>query len=169
MPLSAIGTPLQKCAQPGTRRQPYRVDRGEDGLQEEKQALDTEREPEHGPVPPHQPRPQQPHLERQHRASHRADRDQHAHCLRPAPREPYRDLVMAPQADELGQQHDRRERDSQARQDDVKPERGRHLRTSWDHLAADVPSSDHNRGIKTHYSSLKVRGRHRRRSGTCPA
>ena len=90
-------------------------------------------------------------------SSHRADRDQHAHRLRPAPREPYRDLVMAPQTDELGQQDDRRERDPQARQDDVKPESGRHLRTSWDHLTADVRSSDHNRGIKTHYSSLEVR------------
>ena len=144
------------------------VDRGEDGLQEEEQPLDTEREPEHRPVLPHQPRPQQAHLERQHRAGHRADRDQHAHRLRPAPRQPHRGLVMAPQADELGQQHDRRERDPQARQDDVEPERGRHLRTGRDHLTAGMRSSNHNRGIKTHYSSLKVRRRHCRASRNLP-
>jgi hypothetical protein len=76
---------------------------------------------------------------------------------------------MAPQTDELGQQDDRRERDPQARQDDVKPESGRHLRTSRDHLTAGMRSSNHNRGIKTHYSSLKVREGTAGLSGTCPA
>jgi len=73
------------------------------GLEEEEQALDSEREPQHGPVLAHQPRPQQAHLERQHRAGHRADCDQHPHHLGPAPRQPHRSLVGAPQRDELSQ------------------------------------------------------------------
>jgi hypothetical protein len=75
---------------------------------------------------------------------------------------------MAPQTDELGQQDDRRERDPQARQDDVKPECGRHLRTSRDHLTAGMRSSNHNRGIKTHYSSLKVPEGTAGLNGICP-
>jgi hypothetical protein len=117
--------------------------------------------PSTAPYWAHQARPQQAHLERQHRAGHRADRDQHPHRLRPAPRQPHRDLVPPPQAGELGQQHGRRQRNPQAGQDDVKPQRGRHLCPSRNHLTADVRNGKHNRAIKMHYSSLEVCGRHR--------
>ena len=47
--------------------------------------------------------------------------------LRPAPREQQRVGVVAAQAAVVGDQHDRRERHAQRRQDDVEAERERHL------------------------------------------
>jgi hypothetical protein len=74
------------------------------------------------------------HLEGKYRPGHRADRDQHPHRLRPAPRQAQCHLIRSAEADELSQQYDGRQRDAQASQDDVKPERGRHLRTGRNHL-----------------------------------
>ena len=123
--------PVRPATQPPP---PVEVDPGEDRFEEEEQPLDPEGKPQHHSVPVHQPRPQQAHLERKHRPGHRADRDQHPHRLRPAPRQPQRHLIRSAEADELSQQHDGRQRDTQASQDDVKPERGRHLRTGRNHL-----------------------------------
>ena len=137
------GPPVRPSAQPPPAVQ---VDRGEDGLEEEEQALDAEWQPEHRAVLAHQARPQQSHLERQHRAGDRADGNQHAHRLRPAPCQHHRHLVRPPQPDELGDQHDRRQRDPQAGQDNVEPQGGRHLRASGDHFPAHPRSGDHRCG-----------------------
>ena len=66
------------------------VDGDEDRLGEEEQALERERDAERLAPLAHELRPQQPELERQHRAGHRADGERDRHVLRPALREQQR-------------------------------------------------------------------------------
>jgi hypothetical protein len=61
---------------------------------------------------------------------------QHAHGLGPAPRQQHRHLALPPQPDELGEQHDRRQRDAQAGQDDVESKGRGHLGPGRDDLPA---------------------------------
>ena len=85
------------------------VDRDEDRLDEEEDALDREGRPEDVAEAAHELRPQQAELEREHRAGDRADGERHGRDLRPALREPQRDLVVAPQPEVVGDQDHRRE------------------------------------------------------------
>jgi hypothetical protein len=139
--------PVRPATQPAPAVQ---VDRGEDGLEKEEQALDTEGQAEDCPVLAHQPRPEQAHLEGEHRAGHRADRDQHPHDLGPAPRQCQRDRIRSLQPDELGEEHCRRQRNPQARQDDVKAQRRCHLRTSGYDVAADAHRAGNRHGSNPH-------------------
>ena len=59
-------------------------DADEDRLDEEGDPLDREGQSQDGAERLDQARPEDPHLERQDRARHRTDREQHAEDLRPA-------------------------------------------------------------------------------------
>ena len=103
------------------------VDRDEDRLEEEEDPLHREQHAEHLSEPPGERRPEQPELEGEDGPGHRADRERHRHRLRPALREPQRVRIVAAQAPVVGDQHHRRQRNPQRRQDDVEAERERHL------------------------------------------
>jgi hypothetical protein len=106
---------------------PEDVDRDEDRLEEEADALDREQDAEHLAEPPGERRPQQSELERQHGARDRPHRERHGHHLRPAPGEEQRIRVVTAQAPVVGDQHERRERHADRREDDVEPQGERHL------------------------------------------
>ena len=106
---------------------PEDVDRDEDRLEEEADSLDREQHPEDLTEPPRELRPQQAELERQHRPRHRPHRERHRHHLRPATGQQQRVFVPLAQAAVVRDQHQRREPHAEARQDDVKAERERHL------------------------------------------
>ena len=103
------------------------VDRDEDRLEEEEDALDREQHTEHPPETPGERRQEQPELEREDGPGHGADRERHRHRLRPALREPQRVGIVTTQAPVVRDQHHRRQRHTQRRQDDVEAERERHL------------------------------------------
>ncbi len=86
------------------------VDRDEDRLEEEEDALDREQHPEHPAEPPRERGPQEAELEREHRAGDRSDREGHRHRLRPPLRQPQRIRVVAAQAAVVRDQHHRRKR-----------------------------------------------------------
>jgi hypothetical protein len=115
------------------------VDAREDRLQEEEDPLEAERHAEHRAIGAHEPWPQQPHLERQDGSGDGTDGDQHAEDLRPSPREQHRHVIGTTKAAVLSHQDDRRERDPETRQNDMKPERGRHLCARGNHLDPSTP------------------------------
>ena len=119
MPAITIGTPLQKCSQPREPVPAVDVDRDEDRLGEEEDPLDREAGAEDVAPALHELRPEQPHLEGEDRAGDGADREQDRRRLRPELREAHRVVVVVAPAAVLGDQHDRRERDADAREDDV--------------------------------------------------
>jgi hypothetical protein len=94
------------------------VDAQEDRFGEERQALERERQPEDIAEAAHQSRPQQPHLEAEHRAGDGADGEQHGGHLRPALRQSQRGLVPA-QAATVHHEDHRRKGDAEGGQDDV--------------------------------------------------
>ena len=83
--------------------------------------------PNTSPKRPGERRPEEAELERQHGPGHGADGEGHRHRLRPAPREPQRVRVVVAQAAVVGDQHHRGQRHAERRQDDVEPQRERHL------------------------------------------
>jgi hypothetical protein len=101
------------------------VDPDEDGLGEEREALQREAEPEDVPevLGPH--RPQQAQLEGQDRAGDHAHREQREHDLRPAPRQRPVQGVAGAQVAVLGEQHEHRERNAERYEGDVHGERER--------------------------------------------
>ena len=101
------------------------VDRDEDRLDEEREALERERQAEDVAVGGHELRPQQPELEREDRPRHDADREQGDHRLRPAAGEREQQRVAAAAAEPLHPQDERRERDAEAHERDVDRERQR--------------------------------------------
>ena len=101
------------------------VDRDEDRLEEEREALEREAEPEDVPERRHELRPQQPELEAEDRAGHDPDREQRDHHLRPAHRERPVERVARAQVERLDEEHERRERDPEADERDVHGERQR--------------------------------------------
>jgi hypothetical protein len=126
-----------------TRQPPpsVQIDRREDGFEEEEDPFESEGESEHCAVPAHQAGPQQPHLEGEDGPRDDSHGDQHRHGLRPAVGEAHGGFVVAAQTDELGEQHERRQRDPEAGQNDVEPERGRHLGPSRKHLGVNLDGS----------------------------
>ena len=113
------------------------VDRDEDRLGEEEDALDREREPEDLPEATGELRPQEAELERQDGAGDGAHREQHGRDLRPALGELQRDGIVVSQAPVVGDQHHRGEGDADRGQDDVEPERERHLAPRRSQLGGD--------------------------------
>ena len=103
------------------------VDRHEDRLEEEEDSLQREGRAEDLAEAAHELGPQEAHLERQHRAGDRADREEHGRHLRPALGEPQGVLVAPAQSYVVGGQDDRGERDAHRGQDDVEAERESHL------------------------------------------
>ena len=114
-----------------SRRQPpppVHVDADEDRLDEEREALDREAQPEHRPERGHEVGPQQAHLEAEDRAGDDPDREQRDHHLAPPLGERQVQLVASAQVQPLDEDHHRRERDPEAHQRDVHDERqGLHL------------------------------------------
>ena len=110
------------------------IDADEDRLDEERDSLERERETDHVAVSRHHAWPQQTHLEAQHRARHCADGEQHRSRLRPPLGEDER-IGIAAQATPVDQVDERREGHPEARQDDVEPERNRHLVSRCHQLA----------------------------------
>ena len=102
------------------------VDREEDRLGEEEEALDREGDPEGVAEALHEARPEQAELEAEHGAGDGADREGDRHRLRPAPRQPHRVVVAAFEPDVVGGEDDRRQGDPEAGEDDVEAERERH-------------------------------------------
>ena len=101
------------------------VDRDEDRLDEEREALEREREAEDVAVGGHELRPQEPELEREDRPGHDADGEQADHRLRPAPGERHEQRVATAPAEPLEAEHERRERHAEADERDVDGERQR--------------------------------------------
>jgi hypothetical protein len=103
------------------------VDRQEYRFEEEEDPLDREQHPENLPEALRELGPEQPELEREHRAGYGADREGHRRDLRPALCQLQRDPVVAAQPDVVGDQHHRREAHAEASEDDVEAEREGHL------------------------------------------
>ncbi len=101
------------------------VDPDEDRLDEEREPLEREAQPEDRAERAHEAGPQQAHLEAQDRAGHDAAGEQRDHDLRPAHRQHAVDLVAGAQPEPLGAQHHRRKRDPEAHERDVDGERQR--------------------------------------------
>jgi hypothetical protein len=65
-----------------------------------------------------------------------SDGDQNAEDLRPSPGQQHRHVIGTAKAAVLGREDDGREGDPEAGQNDVEAQRGRHLSTRRNHLAA---------------------------------
>ena len=104
------------------------VDGDEDRLGEEEDPLEGERDAERLAPLAHEPRPQQPELERQHGPGNGADGERHGHVLRPSLGQLQGGLVVVLDAPVVGDQGHRRPRHAERHQDDVEGERERHLR-----------------------------------------
>src|SRR6266404_2621359 len=102
-----------------------RVDADEDRLEEEREALDREAEPEHAAERAGERGPQQPHLEAEDRAGDDAGREQRGHDLRPPPRDRAVNGIAGAEVPPLEVEHERRERDAEADERDVHRERER--------------------------------------------
>ena len=114
----------------GLWRQPVpgvEVDAEEDRLGEEPDPLDGERQTDDLAVGPHQPRPQDPQLERQDRPGHGPDREQHPHRPPPAAGQHAPRRVPGAIPPPLAEHRQQREADPEAGDDDVPAERDRHL------------------------------------------
>ena len=117
--------PVSRCS---ARRQPVpavHVDPDEDRLDEERDALDREAEPEDVTERGHEVRPQEAHLEAQDRARDDTDRKEREHHLGPASREHAIELVTRAQVEPLCEDHEGGECDPEADQRDVRRERER--------------------------------------------
>src|SRR3954447_1908193 len=104
------------------RRQPVPavdVDADEDRLEEEREALDRESEPEDRPEGPGEVRPQEAHLKAEDRAGDHPHGEEGDHHPGPSPGERAVEVVTRAQIEPLGEQHHRREGDSEADQRDV--------------------------------------------------
>src|SRR6266566_4222845 len=88
------------------------VDRDEDRLDEEREALEREAEPEHVAEGRDESRPEQSELEGEDRAGHDADRKEREHDLRPAVRERAVNRIAVAQEVPLSVEDERLERDS---------------------------------------------------------
>ena len=99
------------------------VDPDEDGLDEEREPLQREPEPEHVPEVLNPDGPQQPELERQDRPGHHPDREQRQHDPRPPPGQRPVDLIAGAQVPVLREQHEHRERNPEAHQRNVHRQR----------------------------------------------
>ena len=103
------------------------VDRDEDRLGEEEDALDREAGPEDLAPLLHEGGPEQAELEGEHRAGHGADREEHGGGLRPLAGQIERPGSLCLRPAVFGDEHHRRQRDTDAGEDDVEAERERHL------------------------------------------
>jgi hypothetical protein len=103
------------------------VDPEEDRLEEEREGLKRERKTDHAPPPAHEPGPEEAEGERQDRPAHRADGEQDPEALRPALRERHPNGVAGAVRPVLRVQEHHGQADPQAREDDVEPQRDRHL------------------------------------------
>ncbi len=110
------------------------VDAEEDGLDEERDALRRERHPDDLAVGAHHPRPQQPELEAEDRARHRAGREQHPDRFGPLAGEPGVVGVPGAYAPPFDDQHQGGHADAQAGEHDVPAERQRHLQARRDEV-----------------------------------
>ena len=136
----------------GPRLQPLpaeQVDRDEDRLGEEEQALERERDAERLAPPAHEPGPQQAELEGEHRAGDRADRERDRHVLRPALGEQQGVGVVVLDRPVVGDQREERPRHAERHEDDVEGQGERHLRPGPRHRVhcqqRDARSSAHPR------------------------
>ena len=143
MPAMMIGTPHEEVH---ARRQAVPavdVDRDEDRLEEEREALEPERDAEHVAERRHELGPEQPELEREDRARHDADREQDRHRVRPALGQRLVERVPGTQPQALEEEHHRRERDAEADEWDVNGQRQRlHLTGLEQVLLLDRPAED---------------------------
>jgi hypothetical protein len=107
------------------RRQPLPavgVDAHEDGLDEEREALQREAEAEDVPEVGHPLRPQRAELEGQDRSGDHAHREQREHDARPAPGQDAVEVIAGAQVTVLGEQDQHGERDAEAYERDVNRE-----------------------------------------------
>ena len=101
------------------------VDRDEDRLDEEREPLEREAEPEDVAEAGHEPGPQQTHLEAEDRPRHDARGEQRDHHLRPAARQRPVERIARAQVERLDEEHHRRKGDPEADERDVDRERER--------------------------------------------
>ena len=121
------------------------VDRDEDRLGEEEDALEGERHAERLAPLAHEPRPQQAELEAQHGAGHRAHRERHRHVLRPALGQQERVPVVVLDGPVVGDQRHEGPRHAERHQDDVEHQGERHLRPGPRHR---IHSGEHGRSAE---------------------
>ena len=101
------------------------VDRDEDRLDEEREGLERESEPEDVAESGHEAGPEKPELEAEDRSRHDADGEEGEHHLRPAPGDRPVDRVARSQPERLHEEHERRKGDPEADERDVHGERER--------------------------------------------
>ena len=101
------------------------VDRDEDRLEEEREALEREAEPEDLAEAGHESGPQQAHLEAEDRPRYYACGEQREHHLRPAARQRAIERVAGAEVEPLDEEHHRWEGDPEADERDVDRERER--------------------------------------------
>src|SRR3954454_4443708 len=124
-PVTAMGDPAEQVH---ARREPVpavHVDAQEDRLEEEREPLDGEAESEDTAERRREVGPQHAHLEAQHRAGDRADREQRDHRPAPPARDRPTQRVAGALRPPLHEQHHHREGDAEAHQRDVGGERQR--------------------------------------------
>lgn len=120
---------------PGRKAVPaVEVDADEDGLEEEGDALDRERQPDDVSEPAHELRPEDAHLEREDRPQHGTDGKEDGRRLGPLPRQSHVGGVARAVPAPLGQQRQARQADADTGQDDVAGERERHLGAGCDEI-----------------------------------
>src|ERR687891_100968 len=103
-PVITIGIPLNRCSAGRQPPPPVRVDADEDRLHEEREPLDREAQPEDAPERRHELRPQEAHLEAQHRPGDHPDREQRHHHSRPTAGERQVERIARPQPQPLDEQ-----------------------------------------------------------------
>jgi hypothetical protein len=103
------------------------VERQEDRLDEEGEALEAERHADDAAGEFHEPRPEQPELEREHRAGDGADAEGHREGLRPGAGELAVDVVLRAQPEAFGDHEQDGHADAEHREADVERERRAHL------------------------------------------
>jgi hypothetical protein len=127
MPLTARPARGQVGA-PRDALPPVQVDAEEDGLGEEREALEGERHADDRARVLHERGPEQAQLEGEHGAGDRAHREEDRGALAPAMGQLEIDPVAGPLPSPLGHHHQQGHSDAHHREDDVEAERHGHLR-----------------------------------------
>jgi hypothetical protein len=104
-----------------------KIDPGEDRFDEEGNRLEREGKSDDRPERPHEPRPEEPEFKREDGSRDGADGEQHRERLRPPPGQGPPFGVARLEKPALGDEEQDREAHPETREDDVKPQRERHL------------------------------------------
>ena len=151
------------------------VDGDEDRLGEEEEPLDPEQQAEDLAEAPGERRPEEPELEGEDGPGHGADRERHRHRLRPALRQLQRVRIVAAKTPVVRDQHERWKRYAERSQDDVEPQRERHLAAGGQEVRREDQHGTAPSGVKSRFTRprgptlARPRVFHHRPNGMNPA